>query len=195
MAIHFDYRKFERIASLGNLVRLGCSRQVLKHAAARYVYGKLPHEYRKALQEAGISHKILERQIRDARELGRTLALLQRNPRVVPANSTPQQAILCWRQSIEEVADWLNKLRVFRPDDGDAALALKLHVERITGQPQWSEICDLLNDALAAAGLEPNLTPESNGALRKAISRANEQRAEVLLSCWESFALPQKRRG
>jgi hypothetical protein len=95
VGIHFDYRKFDRIASLGNLVRLGCSRQVLKHAATRYVYGRLlPGEYRKALQEAGISHKILERQIRDARELGRTLALLQHNPRVVVANSTPQQIIL-----------------------------------------------------------------------------------------------------
>ncbi len=186
----FDYRKFERRASLGTLVSLGCSREVLKHGAARYVYGlSLPGEYREALREAGVSVKRLQTHVKAAHRLARLLSQLQHSPRITLASSVQQDTILYWRQALGDVAQYLKTLPVFRPDAKDAALALALHAKKRTGQQRLPEICKLLNAALDAAGLPPSLKAE---ALRRQLTRANRQRAKAHLDGWESFAAARR---
>jgi hypothetical protein len=187
----FDHQKFDRKISLGNLANLGCSREVLKHGAARYaIASALPGEYREALREAGVTVKQLQTQVRAAHRLARLLSQLQHSPRITLASSVRQDTFLYWRKALGDVAQYLKAIPVFRPDAKEAALAVALHVEQRTGERRLPEICKLLNAALAAAALPDGLTVEN---LEKQTQRANRQRAEKLLSDWESFWSPKKR--
>jgi hypothetical protein len=185
--VGFDYRQFERSAAIGTLARLGCSRAVLKHAACRYAIARmLPGDRRKALTEAGVSHKQLRAHARSARELAGFLRRIQKSPSLMIANEQPKTLIPVCCNELESIAHWIQSLAPFRPDAKDAALALALHVKQRTGQKRLQEIRKLLNAALGAAGLSPSMKPESLG---KQISRADRSRAKALLDGWEGLAL------
>ena len=187
----FDYGKFERRAALADLVRLGCSREVMMHAACRYGIASMqPGEKREALRQSRITHKQIAAQIDSASSLRGFLQRLQQEPRIVAANQIPQESILLWRKDLEHVEMFLKSLVPFRPDAKDAALALSLYIEQQTGQKRLPQLCNLLNAARAAAGLSP-LSPE---AVRRQTSRANRATAERMLRDWESLAPAKKQK-
>jgi hypothetical protein len=193
IAMPFDYRKFDRNTSLGNLVRMKCSREVLRHAAVRYARASaLPGERLKSLSEEGITEKQLRAKTSEANGLAGFLRRLQNSPRIGVANDPPKTPIPVWCKELECIAQWIESLQPFRPDKKVAALCLALHVARQTGQRHLPEICKLLNAALVAAGLPPDLTPHLDGALAKQINRANCQKAEAMLRSWEALAASQK---
>ena len=186
----FDYRKFESNASIGSLVRLGCSRELLKYAACRYAIASgQPGELRRGLARSGVTYKQLRAKAAEARGLAGFLRRLSDSPRIVAANDLPKTPIPVWCKDLQYIARWVESLGPFRPDPKEAALALALHVGGATGQRHLAELVKLLNAALSAAGLTANLTPER---LRKQIARANPEEAETILRFWESVAPPPK---
>jgi len=181
----FDYRKFERNVSVTSLARLGCSPEVLKHAACRYgIALMLPGERRKALVGSGLTHKQLSAKAAEARELAGFLRRLAGDPKMVAGNNPPRTPVPVWCRDLEDMARWIESQKPFRPDAKEAACALAIHVEARTGSKRLKEISELLNASLNAAGISPNLTADT---LERQIYRADRKRAKEMLGNWETL--------
>jgi len=181
----FDYERFEKIASLGLLAKLGCAREVLRHGACRYALASSQlGERRAGLRKAGITYKQLTSKAAAARDLSGFLKRLRNNPWFVLANVLPRIPVPVWCEDLEDMARWIEGFDYFHPKKNDAALALALHVKKRTGRRQLSEIARLLNAALSAASLPGSLT---TATLEKQLTRANRERAKSLLDGWESL--------